>query len=158
MTTKINSSFVEYVGFWKRMMAALIDLCWIVPVITLLCYGLYLVESNGDLGLFEFEGQKFLLQHAWQAFLIINILPALLIILFWAIYGSTPGKLLFDSKIVDADSREPIKFKQMLIRYASYLLSIFPFFLGFFWILFDKRKQGWHDKIAKTVIIKNKKA
>jgi uncharacterized RDD family membrane protein YckC len=26
--------------------------------------------------------------------------------------------------------------------------------LGFIWVGFDQRKQGWHDKLAKTVVIK----
>jgi len=32
-----------------------------------------------------------------------------------------------------------------------------PFFLGIFWVAFDKKKQGWHDKLAGTVVVKTKK-
>jgi uncharacterized RDD family membrane protein YckC len=41
-----------------------------------------------------------------------------------------------------------------IARYAGYLVSIIPLFLGFIWIAFDARKQGWHDKIADTVVVK----
>jgi uncharacterized RDD family membrane protein YckC len=46
-----------------------------------------------------------------------------------------------------------ITFGQSVIRYVGFILSILPLFLGFIWILFDEQNQGWHDKIAKTIVI-----
>jgi uncharacterized RDD family membrane protein YckC len=39
-------------------------------------------------------------------------------------------------------------------RYFAYFVSTIPFCLGFLWVAFDKRKQGWHDKLAHTVVVR----
>jgi len=36
---------------------------------------------------------------------------------------------------------------------VGYFIAFLPVGLGFFWIIWDKRKQGWHDKIAGTVVV-----
>ena len=95
---------------------------------------------------------------AWKAFLIFNVPTAFLILLFWMSYGATPGKLLLDCEIVDAHTGEPITLKQALLRYVGYYLSALFIFSGFLWIIWDKRKQGWHDKIAGTVVIMHDEA
>jgi uncharacterized RDD family membrane protein YckC len=41
-----------------------------------------------------------------------------------------------------------------LLRYVGIILSIIPLFLGLIWAAFDPRKQGWHDKMAQTVVIR----
>ena len=46
-------------------------------------------------------------------------------------------------------------YKKAFVRYIGYGISEIPLFLGFLWIAFDKNKQGWHDKIAGTFVIKN---
>jgi uncharacterized RDD family membrane protein YckC len=43
--------------------------------------------------------------------------------------------------------------KQSVIRYLAYYVSLIPLGLGFFWIAWDDKKQGWHDKIAGTIVI-----
>ena len=45
---------------------------------------------------------------------------------------------------------------QWVIRYLAYYLSALVFFLGFLWVAFDRRKQGWHDKIAGTVVVRDR--
>ncbi len=44
----------------------------------------------------------------------------------------------------------------LMLRYLGYYISMLPLFLGIFWVGWDKRKQGWHDKIAGTLVIKEK--
>ncbi|HBX67811.1 MAG TPA: hypothetical protein DEH25_00005, partial [Chloroflexi bacterium] len=46
-----------------------------------------------------------------------------------------------------------MNFFRSLVRYVGYIVSIIPLFLGFFWILFDRRRQGWHDKLAGTCVV-----
>ncbi len=65
--------------------------------------------------------------------------------------GRTPGKMLFGLQVISADGT-PISFGIAFLRAVGYLVSII-IFLGFIWAAFDKRKQGWHDKIAGTVVI-----
>ena len=79
-----------------------------------------------------------------------------LFVLFWVYFSATPGKLLFKSYIVDAATFRPATKGQLIIRYISYYVSLIPFGLGFIWIAFDEKKQGWHDKIAGTVVIDEK--
>lgn len=79
---------------------------------------------------------------------------AILVISLWAYKQCTPGKMLLAMKVVDADTLDKPSLRQCIIRFLSYVISFLPFMLGFTWIIFDKRKQGWHDKIANTVVIK----
>jgi uncharacterized RDD family membrane protein YckC len=57
------------------------------------------------------------------------------------------------ARIVDANTYGPPSTGKLVGRYFAYLASIIPLFLGFLWIAFDKRKQGWHDKLAGTVVV-----
>jgi uncharacterized RDD family membrane protein YckC len=74
-------------------------------------------------------------------------------ILFWIYKSATPGKMLFKVKIVDAKTGNAPTVKQAVIRYIGYYISILPMGLGLLWICWDKKKQGWHDKLAGTVVI-----
>jgi uncharacterized RDD family membrane protein YckC len=75
--------------------------------------------------------------------------------LFWLIVGYTPGKYLLGLKVIRADGRK-LKFGKCLLRAISYSISGLFFFLGFIWIILDRRRQAWHDKIAGTLVIYNK--
>lgn len=72
----------------------------------------------------------------------------------WAYWSATPGKMLFRIKIVDAETGAPISGHQVVLRLAGYVVSGVVLCLGFFWIGFDPRRQGWHDKMAGTVVIR----
>jgi uncharacterized RDD family membrane protein YckC len=82
------------------------------------------------------------------------LLPIILILIFWHYKSATPGKIILFLAIVDADTLQPPTMSQFVIRYLGYYVSAIVLFLGFFWIAFDKRKQGWHDKMANTVVIR----
>ena len=56
--------------------------------------------------------------------------------------------------IVDARTGKAPSKGQLIGRYFAYYLSLLPLGLGFLWIAWDQRKQGWHDKIAGTVVIR----
>lgn len=79
---------------------------------------------------------------------------AAVILAFWIKKQATPGKMLLSLKIVDAATLDKPSTRQLIIRLFSYIISILPLFLGIIWIVFDGRKQAWHDKIAGTLIIK----
>ncbi|EKF82833.1 hypothetical protein MCRH_1828 [Moraxella catarrhalis RH4] len=68
--------------------------------------------------------------------------------------GATPGKMLFGLQVRDAKTGQFISVPRALLRYFSYLISSVILCLGLIWVGFDKKKQGWHDKIAKTVVVK----
>lgn len=66
--------------------------------------------------------------------------------------GQTLGKRAMGIKIIRED-KKPIDIATALIRYLGYLVSFFPLVLGYFWVIFDSKKQAWHDKLAKTYVI-----
>jgi uncharacterized RDD family membrane protein YckC len=72
--------------------------------------------------------------------------------LFWYFAGQTPGKALLGLRLVTVDGKR-VSIPRGILRYFAYYLSAIPIFLGFWWILIDDQRQGWHDKIAKTVVI-----
>ncbi len=85
-----------------------------------------------------------------------TILSAIILSL-WFYGGTTPGKWLLKMRIVDAKTGAAPSRKQFIKRLLGYIPSALFFMLGFFWISWDKKRQGWHDKIANTVVIKEKK-
>jgi uncharacterized RDD family membrane protein YckC len=73
---------------------------------------------------------------------------------FHGIKGRTPGKMLLGLQVLSVQGT-PIGFGIAFLRAVGYLVSslLFTIPLGFIWAAFDQRKQGWHDKIAGTVVI-----
>ena len=137
----------EYAGFWIRTGAGIIDsillLIIILPIMTAI-YG----EAYWDPDTYYFG--------IWDA--IFNyVLPAIAIILFWVYKSATPGKMALKLSIVDEKSGLKPSIKQSIIRYLGYYISSIPLLLGIIWVGIDKRKQGWHDKMAGTVVVKNNK-
>jgi uncharacterized RDD family membrane protein YckC len=81
------------------------------------------------------------------------VLPAVAVIVFWKFRGATPGKMAISAKIVDASTGGPPSTGQLVGRYFGYIVSILPLGLGLVWVGFDRRKQGFHDKLANTMVI-----
>ena len=73
-------------------------------------------------------------------------------IVFWTLARATPGKRVLGLRIVH-DGQPAITWSRALWRYICYFLSAIPLFLGFFWVLGDSRRQGWHDKLAHTQVV-----
>ena len=137
----------RYVGFWKRFVAFLIDSFLMLVIIVPLLAAVY--------GWAYFDTARAGFAGAWD-FLVQAVLPAVAAILFWRYKGATPGKMAISAKIVDARTGQAPSTKQLVVRYFASFVSILPLFLGFAWIGFDRRKQGFHDKIAGTLVIYDK--
>jgi uncharacterized RDD family membrane protein YckC len=71
----------------------------------------------------------------------------------WAWKGSTIGGTVLGLKVVRFDG-QPVSFAAAIVRALGAAFSTVVFFLGFVWIIWDKEKQGWHDKIAGTIVLK----
>ncbi|MDO9217485.1 MAG: RDD family protein, partial [Lacisediminimonas sp.] len=83
------------------------------------------------------------------------LLPsAVAALLFYLAPGSTPGKLAISAVVVDERTGCPPGLAQQLGRSLGLLLSMVPFGLGFLWVAFHPRKQGWHDKLAGTLVVR----
>ncbi len=140
---------VEYAGLPRRFAATLIDTLLLVILITPLSYlfGRWGAPPGPD-------GALPTVQFDWSILLLNDLLPMVLIIFFWVRYRATPGKMLMDCQVVDATTFDNLRIGQSLLRYVGYFLSLLPLGLGFFWIIWDKKKRGFHDLLAHTVVIR----
>ena len=145
---RYSHQYVEYAGFWRRLLAFTIDTLLLSLLSTLMLATLYGTEY-----LAQVQQLKEFSQINWLDVVLEQAFPALWTIGFWIILMATPGKLLLDCQVVDARTLQKASPVQLTVRYLAYLLSILPLGLGFLWIAFNKRHQGWHDKLANTVVI-----
>ncbi|KPJ67256.1 MAG: hypothetical protein AMJ43_05140 [Coxiella sp. DG_40] len=138
------NTVIKYGGFWVRFTASVVDSLLVLVVILPLLVAIY--------------GPKYFVTNSLikgpADFIICWIFPLLAILAFWKYKSATPGKMLFKFIITDATTLQKPSTGQLIIRYLGYCISTIPFCLGFLWIAIDRRKQGWHDKIARTVVIK----
>ena len=67
--------------------------------------------------------------------------------------GQTPGMSALGIRVISFDGSGSIGYGRALVRWLGGILSTIPFFLGFFWMLWDKEKQCWHDKFASDVVV-----
>ena len=82
-----------------------------------------------------------------------TIIKAFYFIYFHGLTGQTVGKLALGIKVVKRDG-DTIGFARATVRYFSSIISMLCVGLGFVWIVFDDRKQGWHDKMAGSFVVK----
>ncbi|EHY9249693.1 RDD family protein [Salmonella enterica] len=130
----------EYAGFWVRTGACLVDsLFFLLILLPITFYGAgYLLSDR------LFRG---------PVDIVINwIMPAVLTVILWRGFQATPGKMALRLRVQDVESGCPASTGQYICRYLGNFVSTVPLGLGFFWIAFDRRKKGWHDKLAGTVV------
>jgi uncharacterized RDD family membrane protein YckC len=140
---------LEYVGFWPRVGASIIDTMAIVLVVSPLLVAFY--------GKAYFSGMQTGMLAGPADFLISWVMPAVAVIAFWLYKQATPGKMVISARVVDAATGGPLTTGQAIGRYFGYFVSSIPFGLGLVWVAFDSKKQGWHDKMAGTVVVRSKK-
>ncbi len=141
MTHEVPDTDPRYVGFWARFLAFIVDSIWVTIII-----GLIVVAADGGNQRASADGPV--------ATVIQLLLGAAAIILFWVYRSATPGKMIVSAIIVDAKTLGRPSNRQLIGRYFGYYVSILALGFGFLWIAFDKRKQGWHDKLAGTVVVR----
>ena len=115
---------VEYMGFWIRFGAAIIDFIAIAVISCILPFFAYWL-------------------YYW---------------LFTGLKGQTPGKMVVGLKVINAQGDRPGLGCAALREVLGRVISIIVLCLGFLWIAFDNSKQGWHDKIAGTYVVRAEKA
>ncbi len=137
---------IEPAGFWIRLGAYIVD----NVLITLLSIVLGVVFML----LFGVGRNPMALASLGPLFYLISLfLPFAYFIYYLGKRGYTPGKGFLGLQVIRQDGTG-ISYGDATIRTFSYILSSLPFNLGFLWIAFDRAKQGWHDKIAKTQVIR----
>jgi uncharacterized RDD family membrane protein YckC len=128
---------VEYMGFWIRFVAAIID-----AVILGVVSAIFLLPTILDL-----------LWHPLVNFFWL-FAPWLYFWLFTGLKGQTPGKMTVGIKVVDARGEKPGLGVAALREILGKLISSLIFCLGYLLIAIDKEKRGFHDDIASTHVVK----
>ena len=118
----------KYAGFWRRFAAAFIDglIVGVVP-------GMIVRGGNGNV-------LSFLIGLGYSVWML-------------STYSATVGMMVLKIKITK-ESGGKVTYQDGILRYFASILSAVTLFLGYFWMIWDPKKQTWHDHIAKTVIIR----
>ncbi len=144
----IHQPTIRYAGFWRRFAACMLDYIMFSSVLFLV---IYLIHGSDYLRwLHEQQGRA--VYSVPEALLNYVLWPAV-IVLFWVRMSATPGKLLLNCRVVDADTLKPLRLRQAVLRCFGYLISFIPLGFGFLFAAWDPRKQALHDKIARTVVV-----
>lgn len=138
-----------YAGLWIRTAAVLIDTLVLVVITLPLLVAVY--------GIADLHPSRIDLAGLADTLLSWGV-PIVFTIAFWLYKQATPGKMAVGIKVVDAKTGNAMSFGQAIGRYVGYFISTIPLGLGFIWAAFDPRKQGWHDKLAGTVVVHVNKA
>ncbi|MEK6750446.1 MAG: RDD family protein [Pseudomonadota bacterium] len=135
----------QYAGFWRRFGAAVVDgACVFLVTGVAHIFALAVASLPQALAANGIDV---------EVDLSTQIAVAGVTMVAWVKFFGTPGKLLFDCYVVDADSGQRVTWRQAALRYLGYLLALLPMGLGFLWIAVDKQKRGWHDRVARTLVI-----
>jgi uncharacterized RDD family membrane protein YckC len=133
----------KYAGFWIRFLAYIIDLI-ILGVIGKILFGNQVTQYQAGRG-----GMSFSVDYSgWRV-----IIPLAYVVGCWIAFSATPGKMICKLKITQENGQK-LTPQTALLRLVGYAVSAVVVFIGFITIGFDKKKQGWHDKIAHTYVVK----
>jgi uncharacterized RDD family membrane protein YckC len=144
---------LRYAGFWIRTLAYLIDAA-------LLAVAMAIVAGTTGIGFFDvtvrdstfggFSNRSFFVQ--------LNPLSLLAALLYfagqWWLRGQTVGMAPLGLRILRATDGRSIGPGRAIGRFFGLILSFFVFAIGVIWVAADGRKQGWHDKLAGTVVVR----
>lgn len=147
----------SYAGFWIRLVARVVDGFIIgIPLSIIL---IVLVAIGGAVGSNTSDQNS---QNAAAGVLGGGFILFYLLVLasfvgyqvyFWGTSGSTLGMRLFHLRVVDAVTGGPIGIPRAIVRWVMTLVNSWACYIGWIWIAFDARKQGWHDKVANSVVL-----
>jgi uncharacterized RDD family membrane protein YckC len=163
----------QYAGFWIRLVAYLIDSIPLLIVGVLLFAPAFanMADTFRDLPVpprgAEYDSaayqayQAAVMQRFNEVFAPLyplyglwELITIVYFVGFWTWRGQTPGMILLGLRVArETDGASP-GLARSILRYVGYFVSQIPLFLGFIWVAFDSRKQGWHDKIAGTVVVR----
>lgn len=129
----------NYAGFGIRLIAFLIDAA-IISAIAYAIFGDKVVTTTGSSFSVQFNGVYSLIPLAYQ-------------LGFWILLSATPGKMICGLKII-GEAGKKLTPVEAILRIVGYVISGAVILVGFIWIAIDSKHQGWHDKIAKTFVIK----
>lgn len=146
----------HYAGFVSRFVALLLDIALLMVALSLTT-----TFVNALVGLFNLEALagRFMTGDGAAAAVgvaLTGLAGTLFIVAYgviaWSLNGQTVGDLLVGVRVVRADGHR-VSFGRAVARMIGCYVSGLALFLGFIWALYDGRRQGWHDKLAGTVVV-----
>jgi uncharacterized RDD family membrane protein YckC len=126
-----SQAVTEYSGFWIRVVAAIIDAIILGVITGVLSFIDNLVVSTS----------------------ISTIIGWIYYSAMTATRGQTLGKMVVGVKVTTVDGHQPDWTVAIIREVPGKIISGIVFGLGYLWVAFDSKKQGWHDKIAKTYVV-----
>ncbi len=146
-----NHIVVEYAGFWRRLSALAIDMLAIVSINWLLIAPWRLASSLTRP--WQTEGWPAPFQAGNPFVVIFALVGVFYFVFFWSWRGQTLGKMILNIKVLKADGTR-ITISDSVIRFLGYIICVMTLGIGFLVLAFDERRQGLHDKMALTVVVK----
>jgi uncharacterized RDD family membrane protein YckC len=141
---------ITVIGFGRRLLAAMLD--------SVVIFFMSMMASTAAgvaglvLGMYSPDAEEISTRFVVAAGLLVSVLYY---VLFWAKGdGQTLGNFTFMMRIVGTNG-EPIGWGRAVLRYLGFYVNIIALSIGFLWAAFDARRQGWHDKIARTYVIES---
>ncbi len=138
----------RYAGFVTRAIAFCVDMVVVFLVVILVLGFAYLTGVMVGAG-----SAKLVSEHGLAVFAATApVLFALYCSVAWTWAGETLGMALMGVGVVTTRGTR-VGFPRALLRTVGYVVSTIFFFLGYLWVLVDPRRQAWHDKLARTMVV-----
>jgi len=143
----LNEKMNEKAGFFQRLIAYLID----NVLLSILTGIVVAIGTMGSLAMMNNQTVVMAIMVLMWALIVIVYFGYF--IYFYGTSGQTLGKKMLNIKVVSTDGT-PLTYKKGLLRVIGYIIASIPIYIGYIWMLFDKNKQNWEDKIANTYVVK----
>lgn len=149
-----------YAGFWIRVVARLLDSV-IVALPMAALFVLLAILAGAFAGTASNSNDQNAQNAAGALFggvFVLFYLLALFVgvaywVYFWGTSGQTLGMRALKLRVVDATTGGPIGISRALVRWLMTIVNTWACYIGWIWVAFDPRKQGWHDKVASSVVL-----
>lgn len=139
-------------GFWLRSVAFLVDGGMVALLAT---GGAMLVDLAVQIGGLISSAPETGLE--WLDTTATSLLVVLIVLCYFTLFvgfrGQTPGKMFLGLKIIRTTGEE-VGYGKALVRWIGQCLGLLPLGLGFLMIAFSRRKQGLHDRLARTYVVR----
>lgn len=153
-----------YGDFWTRLIALFIDglivgafqfviLLIFIPILGLSFGGLFTTSEASQEQINVVSAGFFAIFNL--LFLILFVIYETYFVILTSKYGATWGKKALGLRVIDESGNNISIGKAILREVIGKWISGAVFNLGYIWVAFDEKKQGWHDKIANTYVIKS---
>lgn len=135
--TTMAVATTQKAGWWTRFLAIVLDAIGIGIIA-----GAISSLLGADTQSRQYQGLSILLQAAYFTY-------------FWSAAGKgqTLGSRALNIRVVKTDGSY-LDYFGAFLRYIGFVISCVAFFIGVIWAASDGQKQGWHDKIAGTYVVR----